>query len=196
MTTPDSSLPCWHCHKLLDRTNPELNFCVYCGKPVERWLSTIGDYLRRLHIDQKLPDASRLLLKVEFTESARSALIDFEAVLRKKTCLDLHGVDLVSRSFSFEYDAKAKNVVRAPLISFGDVVTENGRNEQEGMLNMAIGVVKALRNPLIHTPTNLHAFRAVSVVTLVGFLLERVEEGGSILDFPTTTMHPIRREDT
>jgi len=164
------------------------NFCPYCGTPTQSWISSVGEALRRLHIDRSLPKAFRLILKVEFTEAASSALIQFEDVLRRKTGLDSHGVDLVSKSFSFDYDSKQKTIGRPPLILFGDLTTETGRNEQEGMMHLAFGVVKGWRNPLAHTPTDLHAARAVAIVTMVNFLLERVAEEGSILTYPTVTM--------
>ena len=185
--SPSVTSDCSNCGRVLEVLVAP-NFCPYCGTPTQSWISSVGEALRRLHIDRSLPKAFRLILKVEFTEAASSALIQFEDVLRRKTGLDSHGVDLVSKSFSFDYDSKQKTIGRPPLILFGDLTTETGRNEQEGMMHLAFGVVKGWRNPLAHTPTDLHAARAVAIVTMVNFLLERVAEEGSILTYPTVTM--------
>lgn len=83
------------------------------------------------NIHSALLDAIQLIYKSEFESAAREAFVALENYFKKKSGLDSHGFDLVTRALSFEIDKQTGEIKRAPLIAINDLKNESQRNEGE-----------------------------------------------------------------
>jgi len=115
--------------------------------------------------------AISLFYKSEFEAAAREAFIAVEAALKKKSGLDSHGFDLATRALSFEFDKRAEELCKAPLIAINDLKTESERNEQEGIRYMLMGFFQGPRNLYQHNHIGSGVSNVISVIVEASFFL-------------------------
>jgi uncharacterized protein (TIGR02391 family) len=63
-----------------------------------------------------------------------------------------------------------------PVLVFGDLATENGRNEQLGYMHIFAGAIIGIRNPKAHTNLRITPTRALQQLFLASLLFSRLDE--------------------
>lgn len=155
-------------------------YCPHCGCLMQSTQKKIKDFFELLHVHEELKRAVGLIYKSEFEAAAREAFVSVENTLRKKSGLDLHGIDLATKSLQFEYDKKANQMVKSPLVAVNDMKTESDRNEQEGVRYMLMGFFHGPRNIYQHRHIGSPADYAITIVIQASFFLKLLD-GQSIL---------------
>lgn len=64
----------------------------------------------------------------------------------------------------------------APLVKFGDVSSETGKNIQKGFMQMLAGAMSALRNPKAHANITISADDAMRRLMLASMLMFKIDE--------------------
>jgi uncharacterized protein (TIGR02391 family) len=92
----------------------------------------------------------------------------FDKYVRQKSKLDKHGSDLISAALSLKGPLKL-NAQR----------TETERNEQEGLMHLCMGLMRAVRNPESHEPEldwPITREDALDILSLISFLYRQVDK--------------------
>ncbi len=92
----------------------------------------------------------------------------FDKYVREKSKLDKHGSDLMSAALSLKGPLKL-NTQR----------TETERSEQEGLMHLCMGLMRAIRNPEGHEPEldwPITREDALDILSLVSFLYRQIDE--------------------
>ena len=160
------------------------NLCPRCGELFSKSKRTIMSYLRLIgaHEEEELQPTLRLAEKGELTAAARQALVTLEDHVRGLSGLSgLTGRSLMSKAFSFDWDATKCRVTRPPLLAINDLKTESKRNEQEGILHISMGLMAGARNILAHHSGRVTIGNALNVLTTVAFVLDHISSTGTRL---------------
>lgn len=80
--------------------------------------------------------------------------------VKKATGLEYDGADLMLRAFS----------VNNPIVRLGDLSTEDGKNIQQGYMQIFAGAMTAIRNPKSHSNVTIDADRAVDLLHFASLL--------------------------
>lgn len=80
----------------------DITYCPVCGEMMPQTYEAVKNFFAVYHLNSKLDRAEQLIYKSEFNAAAREAFVEVETALRKKSGLDLHGVDLVNKALSYE----------------------------------------------------------------------------------------------
>jgi len=91
--------------------------------------------------------------------------------VRKAISQELDGATLMTKAFS------AAN----PIICFGDLSTENGRNIQLGYMKIFEGAMIGIRNPKAHANLYPDGNKTIHLLFLASFMMNKLQEAG-ILD--------------
>jgi len=83
---------------------------------------------------------------------------------------ELDGAPLMTRAFS------ANN----PIIEFGDLTTENGRNIQLGYMKIFEGVMIGIRNPKAHANLYPDMNKSIHLLFIASFMFIKLQEAGLI----------------
>lgn len=150
-------------------------YCPMCGSLMPYTLKKIQGFFDVYHLDPRLQTAKRLIYKSEFNSAAREAFVVVESVLRKKSGIDSHGVDLVTKALQFQIDKQTGEVTQQPLIAINDLKTESERNEQDGIRFMLMGFFKGIRNLYQHHYIGSGASYAITVVLDASFFLNLLD---------------------
>ena len=98
-----------------------------------------------------------------------------KGIVRSETGEELDGAQLMRRAFS----------LRAPVIHLDDMSTEDGRNIQNGYMDIFAGAMTGIRNPKAHGNLVITPERALHHLFLASLLLQRVKERTAPLPSPT-----------
>ena len=98
-------------------------------------------------------------------EAVRHAVIAVLDELRDLAGLEADGADLVGPALS----------LRDPRVIVADLDTENGRNVQQGIQRILLGVVAAVRNPLAHRRIELSPAEALEQIGMLSFIMRRLD---------------------
>lgn len=105
-----------------------------------------------------------------FSEAVRSACIELNDIIKeeykKVSGNELDGSKLMQRVFS----------VSNPEFKLSeDIQTENGKNIQQGYMEMFVGVMIGVRNPKAHKNIKISAIDALEKIIIVSHLLKKFE---------------------
>ncbi|NMB97459.1 MAG: TIGR02391 family protein [Clostridiaceae bacterium] len=92
----------------------------------------------------------------------------FDKYVKEKSCIDKHGTDLMSAALS----------LKGPL-KLNKQITETEKNEQEGLMHLCMGLMRAIRNPESHEPKldwNINREDALDILSLISFLYRRIDK--------------------
>jgi len=92
----------------------------------------------------------------------------FDKYVREKSSIARHGSELMSAALS-----------RAGPLKLNAQQTESERNEQEGIMHLCMGLMRAIRNPESHEPEldwPISREDALDILSLVSFLYRRIDE--------------------
>lgn len=149
----------------------DFKYCPVCGSLMPYSLDRIRDFFNVYVIHPLLERAINLVYKSEFEAAAREAFVAVETALKKKSGLDSHGFDLATKALSFEFDKKAEEIKKAPLIAINDLKTESERNEQDGIRYMLMGFFHGPRNLYQHNHIGSSVNNTISVIVEASFFL-------------------------
>lgn len=103
---------------------------------------------------------------VQAIEESAKAVLQY---LRDKTGLALDGTALAETAFS----------LKNPVLAFGDLSDESGKNEQLGFMELLKGLAKGVRNPLAHTHGRREEFqKAFEYLVMASLLCRRIDDAG------------------
>jgi len=92
----------------------------------------------------------------------------FDKYVREKSKLDRHGFELMSAALSLKGPLK-QNTQQ----------TESERNEQEGVMHLCMGLMRAIRNPESHEPEldwPISREDALDILSLISFLYRQIDK--------------------
>lgn len=92
----------------------------------------------------------------------------FDKYVKIKSGIDKHGTDLMSNALS----------LKGPL-KLNKQITETERNEQEGLMHLCMGLMRAIRNPESHEPKldwNISREDALDILSLISFLYRQIDK--------------------
>ena len=153
----------------------DFTFCPCCGSLMPYSLKKLKGFFEVYNIHPALADAVQLIYKSEFESAAQEAFVTVENYLKKKSGLDLHGFDLVTKALSFELDKQTGELKRAPLIAINDLKNQSKRNEQDGIRYMLMGFFQGPRNLYQHNHIGSSASNSISVIIETSFFLHLLD---------------------
>jgi uncharacterized protein (TIGR02391 family) len=127
-----------------------------------------SSYFDRLNLHPRISDVSRDLFMDghpwNAVFAASKALVNY--VKEKSGRDDLDGAALMTTVFS-------KNV---PVLAFNDLLNQTEQDEQQGMMNLFLGAVLAIRNQGGHAFPEGSEQRAIEYISFLSLLAYRVQE--------------------
>lgn len=112
--------------------------------------------------------ARQLFLEGYYFHAVLECCKALEKLVREKSGINKHGADLMS---------SALNPNNGPL-KLNSQRTESERNEQEGVMHLCIGLMRAIRNPASHEPAlDWHITRedALDLLSLISYLFHQID---------------------
>jgi uncharacterized protein (TIGR02391 family) len=154
-----------------------VNFCPNCGHMASDLLDVIGDLFNRLFVANRFRDAVRLYEKREYSQAARNAVTKVESYLRDKSGEQVDVLAAIGDLFSYDYDLKSNQMTRYPKIRINGLRNQAERNEQDGVKLLFMGLMKGVRNPLIHSNEKICSQRSFSLILICDLLLDLADNG-------------------
>ena len=162
----------------------EFRFCPICGALMPKAKKNLQAFFDVYDLHTSLLEAKRLLFKSEFEAAAREAFIVLENTIKKKAGLpNLHGKDLVAKSFSMDIDKQTGVITTPPLIALNQLKTESQWNEQEGIKLMLMGFFQGPRNLYQHNLIGTSVNMTISIFLEASFFLYLIEGDKSLLEY-------------
>ncbi len=146
-------------------------YCPVCCEMMPKTYEAVKNFFAVYHLHPKLDRAEQLIYKSEFDAAARESFVVVETALRKKSGLDLHGVDLVNKALNYEVDKKSGQITKSPLIALNNLVTDSEKNEQEGVRFMLMGFFQGTRNIYQHNDVGHSLSGALPVIIQASYYL-------------------------
>ena len=157
----------------------DFSFCPCCGSLMPYSLDKIKGFFDVFNLHPSLERAKGLVYKSEFEAAARESFIAVETSLKKKSGLDLHGSDLVTKALSYDADKNTGEIKKAPLIAINNLKSDSDRNEQRGIMYMLMGFFQGPRNLYQHNHIGSGVSNSISVLVEASFFLHLLD-GNSI----------------
>lgn len=105
-----------------------------------------------------------------YAESVESAVL--ELIIRVKRIIkDLTGVS-VDGTAAMQKAFAVKN----PIIRVADVTTKTGEDIQQGIMEIAAGVVRSIRNPKVHEIVSYTRREAVQKLCMISLLMDTIDQ--------------------
>ena len=103
----------------------------------------------------------------DFRNAVLDGILAISDKIRTLTGLDLDGDKLCNTAFS----------VNSPMLIFSEIVTESGKNDQVGFMEILKGVYRGVRNPKAHTLNHdLDHIKAAQYLIMLSLLMRRIAE--------------------
>ncbi len=145
--------------------------CPMCGHFYPVRLNEIEEYFSLMRLCKELEPAKQLFLKTELVAAIRESVITLELIVKHKSQLDLSGRDLMAKAFGLEFDLKTKTIKRLPKIAINSLKSISERDEQEGIMYLAMGAMQAIRNNYLHTSGNRQIARCLQIFSTINFII-------------------------
>lgn len=113
--------------------------------------------------------ARQLFLEGYYFHAVLECCKALEKFVREKSGINKHGAELMSA---------ALNLNNGPL-KLNSQRTESERNEQEGVMHLCIGLMRAIRNPASHEPAldwTITREDALDLLSLISYLFRQIEQ--------------------
>ncbi|MEA3311564.1 MAG: TIGR02391 family protein, partial [candidate division WOR-3 bacterium] len=112
--------------------------------------------------------AKELFLEKRYFHAVFECCKAFDKYVREKSKLDKHGLSLMSSALS----------LKGPL-KLNPQRTETEKNEQEGLMHLCIGLMRAIRNPEGHEPEldwPITREDALDILSLISYLYRKIDK--------------------
>ncbi|MCP2240241.1 TIGR02391 family protein [Thermoanaerobacterium thermosaccharolyticum] len=109
-----------------------------------------------------------LFIKGNYFHAVFESCKAFDKYVREKSGIDKHGTDLMTNALS----------LKGPL-KLNKQITETEKNEQEGLMHLCVGLMRAIRNPESHEPKldwNISREDALDILSLISFLYRQIDK--------------------
>ena len=155
--------------KDLERRVRVLEAIIECLPAATTESSKTEDFWARLHTS--VVQASRTRFDAgHYADAVEAALKELNQKVkdhvRKKTGQEFDGADLMNRAFS----------PKSPIITLADLSTEDGRNIQQGYMQIFAGAMTGIRNPKAHSNVSIDEKRAIHHLHLASLLHQIFDE--------------------
>jgi len=151
------------------------NICPTCGNLLPETIDYIENFFRIIQLIEPLQNAKDLMVKSECAAAVRDALIMFEVIVKEKSGLShLMGKELMDEAFKFKYDSQNDTITQKPKIAINGLSNITERNEQNGIRNLAIGLMRGMRNIYMHTQGTRKLYYCLQIITMTDLLLKHV----------------------
>ncbi len=117
-----------------------------------------------------------------YLDAAREAIILYEGRVKESLGLELHGMDLMNQSFSFDSkNTKGKIIIsRYPKLQVSNLSNITEINMQEGQRLLSCGLFQAFRNPTHHESQEIldelfDQNDCLNILGLISFLLHKFD---------------------
>jgi uncharacterized protein (TIGR02391 family) len=163
------------------KLTPYFNLCPYCGELFSKSKRTIMSYLHLIgaHEEEALEGTLKLARKGELTAAAREALVALEDHVKQTSRLNGRGRNLMTEAFSYAWDGSLKRLTKRPKIAINKLRNETERNEQDGIQNIAVGLMAGARNILAHKHGQISIGNSLNIITAVAFVLHHISKDGA-----------------
>jgi uncharacterized protein (TIGR02391 family) len=168
--------------KIIDSINEVLEFY---GLSIDRKGEIISSQEKRTMPNEKENEDTKLFISRHFhheiIKHSKDLFIEgnyfhavfesckaFDKCVKEKSGIDKHGTDLMSNALS----------LKGPL-KLNRQITETEKNEQEGLMHLCIGLMRAIRNPECHEPKldwNISREDALDILSLISFLYRQIDK--------------------
>ena len=119
----------------------------------------------------------------KYLEAAKEGVVIYEKQVKDKLGLELSGVALMNKAFSFEHE-KEKGKIRIqkfPDLQVSNLSSDTEINIQSGQRSLSVGLLEAFRNPASHETKKVSnklfsQNDCLNVLSLVSFLLYRLDK--------------------
>ena len=105
-----------------------------------------------------------------YAESVESAVLELivrvKGIVKEVTGVSVDGTSAMQKAFA------AKN----PIIRVADIATRTGEDIQQGIMEIATGVVRCIRNPKVHEIVPYTRRKAVQELCLISFLMDAIDQ--------------------
>lgn len=103
----------------------------------------------------------------EAVENAVMVLIvRVKGIVKDASGVSVDGTSAMQKAFS----------VNNPIIKIADITSKSGEDMQQGIMDMAVGVVKSIRNPKVHEIVSYTRREAVQKLHLISFLMDTIDK--------------------
>lgn len=169
--------------KIVNEVNEILGFYGLAVNTIDGKLVVTGkkDTILRSSESEEARSFDSRVLHVEVRKHARLLFLEgrhfhavfecckaFDKYVREKSKFDKHGYELMSATLSLKGSLKLNSQQ-----------TETERNEQEGIMHLCMGLMRAIRNPESHEPEldwPITREDALDILSLISFLYRQVDK--------------------
>lgn len=133
--------------------------------------------IRNFH-QEVVEHSEDLFIKGNYFHAVFESCKAFDKYVKEKSGIGKHGADLMSNALS---------LTKGPL-KLNKQTTETEKNEQEGLMYLCMGLMKAIRNPESHEPQldwDISREDALDILSLISFLYRQIDR--CVNNFDSTT---------
>lgn len=132
--------------------------------PVSRSLTALSNLDLHPEIRRAVSD---LYSNGHYSNAVEDACKALDALVKMRSGkYDLSGTELMLNVFS----------PNKPVLRFGDLGTETGKSEQQGMMHLYAGAMLAFRNPRAHGIIEDNPEKAIDIIAFVSFLAKSLDK--------------------
>lgn len=105
-----------------------------------------------------------------YAESVESAVLELivrvRGIVKEMTGVSVDGTSAMQKAFA----------VKNPIIKVSNIETRTGEDIQQGIMEIASGVVRCIRNPKVHELVPYTRRKAVQELCLISYLMEAIDQ--------------------
>lgn len=138
----------------------------YIRECIEKPLDT--SFWPNIHNDITLASKD-LFENGHYAEAVENAVLGFivrvKGIVKDASGVSVDGTSAMQKAFS----------LNNPIIKIADLSSKTGEDVQQGIMDMAVGVVKSIRNPKVHEIVFYTRREAVQKLHLISFLMDKID---------------------
>lgn len=120
--------------------------------------------------DTVITSSKELFENGHYAESVESAVLELiirvKRIVNEVTGVSVDGTAAMQKAFA----------VKNPIIRVSDVTTKTGEDIQQGIMEIATGVVRSIRNPKVHEIVSYTRREAVQKLCLISLLMDTIDQ--------------------
>ena len=120
--------------------------------------------------DTVITSSKELFENGHYAESVESAVLELiirvKRIVKEVTGVSVDGTAAMQKAFA----------VKNPIIRVSDVTTKTGEDIQQGIMEIATGVVRSIRNPKVHEIVSYTRREAVQKLCLISLLMDTIDQ--------------------
>lgn len=126
-------------------------------------------FWQNIHKDV-LSSAKELFDNGHYPEAVENSVLEFtvriKSIVRRLAKEDLDGAPAMQKAFS----------PNDPIIKVADIETKTGKDMQQGIMELATGIVRSMRNPRVHDKLCCNKKEAIQKLHLVSFIMDTIDK--------------------